>query len=518
MKMLKRLILCLNMKNKKIISTLKQNQLLVFLLGLIVFTRIIFLLNQNINFVFDQGKDSLAILNIWLNKKPTLIGPWTSIPGLFFGPAYYYLLLPFYIIANGNPVFAVIPMVILLILSVIVFYKKFDKTAALILATSPIAWTITTSAWNPFPMVFISVLILFFLDKLKQKNNIKDYFFVFLFASFGFHFSTAFAIFYPIIIILTLLINKVKINITKIFSSCLGFFIPFIPQLLFEVRHSFLQTKAVIKYLSNGGDNQFSLNKILEVFKITLGEFKVYTLPTIRFNNINSFLFIGLILYGIYLLIKNRKKIDYKKFVELAIWIIIPVFSYFFLHFNLWYLLGLAPVVILITSKIINKLPRLIKNFLLLLFIISPFLQLNDFYTNQSKINDTNDFLKNKKEVITYIYNQANNQSFSSYQYEPAIYDYSYQYLFFQSALKNYNLPFEFTYKPGEISYVKEKTELLEYFADQIYKTPPEKIFFIVEKADNEDHLKEWWNHQHYSQIILEKDFGSSIKVYEALP
>ncbi len=510
MTMLKRLMSCLNMKNK----------LLFFLLFLIIITRIFFLLDQNVNFVFDQGKDSLAILNIWLNKKPTLIGPWTSIPGLFFGPAYYYLLLPFYMLANGNPVFATIPMILLLCIAVIIFYYKFNKTAALILATSTIAWTITTSAWNPFPMVLISTLILYFLEKIKGKNLKKDYFFIGLTASLGFHFSTAFAIFYPIIIALVLLLNKIKINFKKIFLLMMGFFLPFIPQLIFEIRHNFIQTKAILEYLKNGESQNLGLSKLLLVLKDSLSEFKVYSLPKFNFFNIkiSDILLLILSIYSLYYLLKFKNKLNKKKIIETLIWLFIPFASYYFLHFNFWYLLGLAPIVILTVSKIINKLPISLKNIILFLFILNPLFQLNNYYQNKNFINNTGDFLKNKTEVISYIYQQANSQSFASYQYEPAIYDYSYQYLFFQKALTGEKLPFEFSYKPGEISYIKEKPELLQYFANKIYQEPPQKIFFIVEKAENEAYLKSWWNQQHYSKIISERNFGSSIKVYEALP
>ncbi|KXK10407.1 MAG: hypothetical protein UZ22_OP11002000799 [Microgenomates bacterium OLB23] len=44
-------------------------------------------------FEYDMAKDSLIMLKMYQHQDPSLVGPTTSIPGLFYGPAWYYIAL-----------------------------------------------------------------------------------------------------------------------------------------------------------------------------------------------------------------------------------------------------------------------------------------------------------------------------------------------------------------------------------------------------------------------------------------
>ncbi len=155
----------INMEN--ITTTLKNfiknHYWLLFLVTLLIATRLPYLIDNTIPFRFDHGKDSLAVMHMWLLRKPKFVGPWTSIPGLYFGAGWYYLLLPFYIVAGGHPVSGVIAMIILQIIVIILAYQYFGKLTATIFTTAPTWFTITQSAWNPFPMALVSLLILIIL-------------------------------------------------------------------------------------------------------------------------------------------------------------------------------------------------------------------------------------------------------------------------------------------------------------------------------------------------------------------
>ena len=53
-------------------------------------------LSGNFLFLKDQGRDMLAVKSVVVDKKPTLIGPYTGFRGVFQGPLYYYVLaIPF---------------------------------------------------------------------------------------------------------------------------------------------------------------------------------------------------------------------------------------------------------------------------------------------------------------------------------------------------------------------------------------------------------------------------------------
>src|SRR3990167_5880358 len=69
-----------------------------------------------LRFYFDQGRDALVIWRLLHEGKLFLIGPVTGLAGIFLGPLYYYLILPFYLMGGGNPVY---PAVFLALLTTI---------------------------------------------------------------------------------------------------------------------------------------------------------------------------------------------------------------------------------------------------------------------------------------------------------------------------------------------------------------------------------------------------------------
>ena len=194
---------------------IKKHWILISLIILILVTRLPILISQVIPFTFDHGKDALAVLDMMLNADVKLIGPWTSIPGLYFGPGWYYLLLPAFIIGGGHPLSPVYLMLLLLIVQVILAYKYLNKWTALIMATAPVWLTVSTSAWNPFPMTFISLICLILLKEgaKKQQFNFWQSLSLGLAVSLGFHFSSAYAVFMPFLVLISLFILKIKLNL-----------------------------------------------------------------------------------------------------------------------------------------------------------------------------------------------------------------------------------------------------------------------------------------------------------------
>src|SRR3990167_7466678 len=88
----------------------------ILLAGLILFSlllRIIPILNNNFFFTMDQGRDAVYIREIIERHKLILKGPETSIPGIFAGPGWYYLLAIGYSLSFGHPVGGVLIMIAL---------------------------------------------------------------------------------------------------------------------------------------------------------------------------------------------------------------------------------------------------------------------------------------------------------------------------------------------------------------------------------------------------------------------
>src|SRR3989338_11548996 len=118
--------------------------LFVLIIGISLLSRSIEVLNKNYIFGFDQGRDYLAVKNIVIDHKLTLIGSEigagvAGFRGIFHGPFYYYLLsLPF-IIFRGDPYGGMVLMFILGIATIFLCYiigrRLFGAKVELLIAT-----------------------------------------------------------------------------------------------------------------------------------------------------------------------------------------------------------------------------------------------------------------------------------------------------------------------------------------------------------------------------------------------
>lgn len=468
--------------------------MLVFLLLFALATRLPFLFGNNIPFSFDHGRDSIAVLDLIKTFSLKFIGPWTSIQGLFFGPLWYYLLAPLYWLLNGNPLAGPLTMQIISLITIGLAYKYFGVYEAIIFASAPIFTIISVSAANPFPMVLIGLLILICLKKPnRHPMNLG------LLISLGFHFSSALAIFYLLIIPLILLIRKIKLSLKKFI---IGLIIPFIPQILFEIKNNFLEVRSLVSYFAAGESQHITPGKIEIVTKSIFNELGLAILPDTAWLN---YLGLGLLTIGIVYLIAKRKINTF--WPEIILFILIPTIGFWWLHYNVWYVYGLLPVAAIAVGKILRSAPKIITYSYLGLLIIGA-MKIPMRQTGAA-------FLPIKLQAINYIYDQAQDKPFSSYQYLPNIYDYAYQYLYFWQGFNGRPLPVEFSYKPGEISYVSEKRSLLGKF--EIKEIKPDLIFLIIEKPENIYHypLQSWLNNIKYSEIVSKKEFGPELEVWQ---
>jgi len=473
-------------------------------------------------FGFDHGRDAVAVLHLVKTLKPVFIGPWTSIPGLYFGPGWYYLLAPIYFISGGYPVAPVFLMIGMILLQVFLAYKYFGKVEALLIACCPIWMFISASAWNPFPMTLLSLLLLILLKNIQHKQlSEKRSFLLGFISALGFHFSTAFAIFYPVIILLAVVLARVKLRVKSVVAGIVGFILPFIPQIIFEVRHEFLQSKAVLRYLtgSRSQEDAFTLEKVKNVLSVTFGELKLAVLPGIWLNNSTlekSIAYIGLaiLVVGAFFIIKKKKKVLMLN--ESALFFIIPTLGLFFLHFNLWYILAMIPAAVIFCAQLLRAAPKYFKYVYIVLIILTPISLVARVWSEKEMLSDNNQLLPAQLRAIAEVKKRADGQPFSSYQYVSDIYDYSYQYIYLWQAFQGDALPVEFSYQPGEKNYILEKEGLLKKLPAPA--TKPVKIFFIVQKTDNKEYLDSWWSRQRYNQIIDEVLISDTLILYEATP
>lgn len=254
----------------------KYARLPFLLLIIIVFAFLlrILWLPENLFFGFEQGRDLFAVRGIATLQDLKLLGPPSDLAdeGIYHGAAFYYLLVPLYLIGRGDPFIVVLGLVLLNIAGIVFLYKAveefFDKRTAvltaLLFAVSYAA--VVYSRWisNPAPIQPAVALMLYFLSLSRKKPR----YLVGAVLCFGavMHFSLATAATLVLPIIAFLIIWKIKVS-KWLFVLCLAaVLIFFLPYIIFDLRNNFIFAKSLLNIFHSlagrsGGEN--ALNQVL---------------------------------------------------------------------------------------------------------------------------------------------------------------------------------------------------------------------------------------------------------------
>jgi hypothetical protein len=238
-------------------SIILKNKFLLILIILLAFIRF-YRLEEFITFLGDQGRDAIIIKRIATLEKLPAIGPVSSIGGMFLGPFYYYLMAPFLLLFQFNPVglgFAVgfLSLAGLVYLFLITKKELNKNTAYFFLVLAGFAKIIVEYnrfSWNPNLLPFFAFLTLFFLVKFYQSENIG---YLFLFGAF---LAFSLQLHYLAFLIGLTIIIFILFNYKKTFSFlkwknllilATSFLIFYSPLIIFDLRHQFINSKNLIK-------------------------------------------------------------------------------------------------------------------------------------------------------------------------------------------------------------------------------------------------------------------------------
>ena len=395
-------------------------------LGLILITSIFLRLHKlpdRMVFDWDQERDAFAVNTIINEHKPLLIGPRVmNDSGFMLGPYFFYILAPFYLITNFSPyanvTFIGIYSAIFFIFSFFTIKKLIsEKTAILfcsIWSLLPLAINIDTIAWNPLLVPFFIILFIDFLGKLPPLKK-TTWLILGLIIGLGINIHVQL-----IVLALWLFFYFAdKKSIKTIFQYSpfiiIGILITFIPLLIFDLRHNWLNLHLVLNFIQTTNVQKHGLS-----FLPVWNNF-VYGLTYINFP-IFSILF--WVIIGIILLFfaKNSKII---KSIAL-VWFTWPIIfilygkrpSEYYFNFTL-------PLIVLAFSLLLSK---IIKSNLIIfiLFIILSSISINNKIKNPGK---TPFSLTNKMKVAEFIKTKVADQKFNLSYSVPSGYNSGYEYL-----------------------------------------------------------------------------------------
>ena len=317
---------------------MKKRQLIiqVFLIGL-VFALFAFFrfynLDKRIIFDWDQERDANIIKQLLIDHKPTLIGPRViSESGFFLGPYFIYLLTPFYLLTNLHPqgliYFINFYNIIFFALSYLILKKIYGLHQFLIFL---FLWTVNfllieydIIPWNPVFIPLGVVVTWLILYRIFKNNAVKDWLFLGLVLGFfvNMHFQFIFMILFSAFFLILYQIKKKAFDFKKIVVAKLSFLAMFIPLLIFDLRHNFLNTHALINFFfSQGVRADHDPNVWFTVFTYFLQPLIYLTSELLV-----KLLYFVLLLIIFYLCKKKEKFHKLFYYSTLFLWLVFPLF------------------------------------------------------------------------------------------------------------------------------------------------------------------------------------------------
>lgn len=405
-----------------------------------------------IAFWYDPARDFLlALKNL---ENPTFIGQPSGLPGLFYGPYWIWIISVLTLISKD-------PRIVVFFLLTIPYFTvfpfilyKISKSWGLFI--SIVMWLLfilnfgsyANQIWNVhYAALCLIGAIYLFINPENKKNRIS-----LIYISLGFlvglvtNFHLSFGIpttvaFIASVIVVHLFeyrkkfIESFGLLFKKTFLLIFGTGLSFVSFLLFEIRHSFIQSKTFIKALTNSvvyntasvGQTGMTDRDIVTNF---LGKFS----DLIGAPSYYSVLIFSITVILILLLLL-REKITFKKF-EIRLIILIFTISFFLIlsfvvnENPIWayYFIGVEVLFLLFIGLLLSKISYG-KYVIILSIVLAFFSRGEDVQKILEKNNYTNSDLGTRSYVVESIFMDAE-RDFQYASYSSAIYTYEYDYLF----------------------------------------------------------------------------------------
>lgn len=230
-------------------------------------------------FGMDQAYEAFLSQNIVTGHHFPLIGVNASDTGLYLGPFFiYFAAIPFFL-SGGNPLGWSITASLLGILTTITIYivgkRMYDgKTglfASFIYGSSMLAAFYDRQFWNPMFVPLFSLLIGFFSFRLLQSSK-KSVIWLAVLLGLSFHIHLSLLIFFPLVVYV--IFKKRKLLGRRLIVWSLVIFILLqLPQIFFEVRHNFINTRAAFSVISAKSNNTQTFLQRNNIFLSSVGRF-----------------------------------------------------------------------------------------------------------------------------------------------------------------------------------------------------------------------------------------------------
>ncbi len=322
-------------------------------------------------FDFDASRDGLTATQIAQTLNFPLLGSLSSATSLSSGPWYYYFLAIFEGISPlyGSwimiGVFNLIFIALIYKIGEILEDKKFGLILATLVAFSPSQITLSNTLSNPSPIpVFASLAIIFFLVAVKKKKLYSIFLVGFLVGlGINIHYEMVGFIIFPVLILL-FLGNRIR----SLALLTLGFFLPFIPMIVYDLKNNWINFKSALIFLTSSHNDYYIPNRWL----FYLRDFW----PTLWANTLGvplipALLIIASVIFLIILL--AYKRLIKREFLFIIIAFVVDVVQlrYFPQDRRIYYLYYLYPFIFIFSGFLVYKMYHIKKLFPFAIFLFA---------------------------------------------------------------------------------------------------------------------------------------------------
>lgn len=486
-----------------------MNKLIIIILMFGIVYRLALTANGNFLFNMDNARDMVDLREMVVLHKPRLIGPTSAIEGFFNGPFWYYLLAVPFILSGGNPYASIIMEIALWAIGGFFLLKLVGRWGKWLILPAGILWIASNYivlanlyAFNPNPVTLLAPLFVYLLVEYLEKNKAIHIILTWFLAGLFFNFEMNFGVFTPLIILASVILTgNIKLLKQRWFwIGVLVFVLTVLPQVIFDLKHQFIMSKALLRHLSENSSGAFDLLKRFQA--ISSGFFDTFSATLMNHKLLAVIILILLIPV---LLKKGNDKVVSVSMIFIAV----PFLGYLILPVtvNPWHLGGEMAVSLILIAYLLKKLK--IISFLLSLAIIFFGISniANFFMRDFAKPNLDPSLYKNEISAIDYVYKYANGRNFKVYAYLPSVYDYPYQYLFWWYGQKKYGyIPGEYVYSPNKPTYISNQDKF------QGRKDNLSGLVFLIKEPDRIK-MRQAWENDYKDMTLLSKEMLGSLEI-----
>ncbi len=455
---------------------------------------------QTVPYTYDQGRDFLKAEEIVRYSNPTFIGPTTGIQGLHHGAWWYYFLSVVFTVFNGWPSGFYYGIFFFTLVTTLLFFlflkKEFGFLPAflflLIITPSPYFIRISFFPGNNILTPGFILLFIYSVYQVLKTRKLKYYFLTAFALAFVNETEVSFGLFLiPSFLVLSFVYEEFRIifrNRKAFLITFLGFMIPFLPRLLFNIKNGFIEITSALQFLKTTPptnpqsfmgalgdrgdlfvryyndiiwDHSQSIAIALVFFVIAS---VVFGYKTAKMYQIRAMVYSGLSLCFVFIFsLANKDNFFWDNYLE--------GIQYFIVF------------MVVMGFVFISQTPKMFKTLFIIVALYSTIILtmfVRDFSADKQKVDPVG--LLADVQTVEYVYSMVKRDDFCVMIYTPPRVPYTYMYLFsYYSKVKKFKWPHEGIYE-NSCWYIVDREDYEERVVEWRKNNIPEKAKKTSEK------------------------------------